>query len=61
MDIDIYVKDLLCMCQWIDEIFVYYLGQSVEKVYQDLECDYILLVDEVVVYGLVDMVMECCF
>lgn len=60
MDIDIYVCEILMLCLCLNEILVWYIGQLLEIIVCDIECDNFKSVFEVMVYGLVDQVLECC-
>ncbi len=56
-DIDIHAKDLLRMRERLDEILASHSGQTVDKIHEDSERDFIMSAEEAVKYGLVDTVM----
>ena len=57
-DIDIQAKEILRMREMINAILVKHTGQSLEKVQQDVERDYIMDVEQAKEYGIIDLVIE---
>ena len=57
-DIDIQAKEILRMREMINAILVKHTGQSLEKVQQDVERDYIMNVEQAKEYGIIDLVIE---
>ncbi len=57
-DIDIQAKEILRMREMINAILVKHTGQSIEKVQQDVERDYIMDVEQAKEYGIIDLVIE---
>ena len=57
-DIDIQAKEILRMREMINSILVKHTGQSLEKVQQDVERDYIMNVEQAKEYGIIDLVIE---
>jgi ATP-dependent Clp protease protease subunit len=57
VDIDIHAREFLRQRQLVDEILARQTGQSIEKVSQDTDRDFILTADQAKAYGIVDEVI----
>lgn len=57
VDIDIQAREILRTRQLLDEILAKHTGQSLEKVRQDTDRDFIMTAEEAKDYGLVDSVV----
>ena len=57
-DIDIHAKEILRMRARLNEILAKHTGQSLEKIQDDTDRDYILAVDEAKAYGIIDDVLD---
>ena len=56
-DIDIHAKEILRLRKITSKILSDHTGQSLEKVEQDVDRDYIMTAEEACSYGLVDQVI----
>lgn len=57
VDIDIQAREILRTRKVLDEILAKHTGQSVEKVHDDTDRDYIMTADEAKDYGIIDEVV----
>jgi ATP-dependent Clp protease protease subunit len=57
-DIDIHAKEILRMRARLNEILAKHTGQSLEKIQDDTDRDYILAGDEAKAYGIIDDVLD---
>jgi ATP-dependent Clp protease, protease subunit len=57
-DIDIAAREILRMRERINEILVYHTGQSVKRIQDDTERDYIMSADQGKEYGIIDDVIR---
>ncbi|MCP4605027.1 MAG: ATP-dependent Clp protease proteolytic subunit [Proteobacteria bacterium] len=57
-DIEIHVREILHLREKLNEIVVRHTGQSLEKVTQDTDRDYIMTAVEARKYGIIDKLME---
>ncbi len=57
-DIDIYAREILRMRDTINYLLSTHTGQSVEKITQDVDRDYIMGPDEAIKYGMIDAIIE---
>lgn len=60
LDIEIYVKEIFFIKECLNQILVYYIGQFLDVIVCDIDCDCFMSGDEVVKYGLIDKVMIQC-
>lgn len=58
VDIDIHAKEILRTRKMLDEILAKHTGQSVEKIHDDSDRDFIMIPDEAKEYGLIDEVIR---
>jgi ATP-dependent Clp protease protease subunit len=58
VDIQIQAKEIIRMRETLDEILAHHTGQSVEKVSQDTDRDFIMGANEAKEYGIVDEVIS---
>ena len=56
-DIDIHAKEILRMRERLNEILVHHTGQSMEKIKEDTDRDYILGASQAKDYGIIDDVL----
>ncbi|GBC79636.1 ATP-dependent Clp protease proteolytic subunit [bacterium HR09] len=56
-DIDIHAKDILRLCQRLNEILAAHTGQPLEKINADTERDFILEAKDALEYGIIDRVI----
>ena len=56
-DIDIHAKDLMRLRQRLNEVLALHTGQSLEKIHNDTERDFIMAAPEALAYGLIDKVI----
>ena len=56
-DIEIQAKEILRMRDLLDEMLAHHTGQSIEKVKNDTDRDFIMSADEAKLYGIVDEVI----
>jgi ATP-dependent Clp protease protease subunit len=56
-DIDIHAKDLMRLRQRLNEVLALHTGQSLEKIHNDTERDFIMDAPEALAYGLIDKVI----
>ena len=57
IDIDLHAKEILRTRDMLDGILSRHTGQTVEKIHDDTDRDFIMVPDEAVAYGVVDKVM----
>ena len=57
-DIDIHAKEILRMRARLNEILAKHTGQSLDKIQDDTDRDYILAGDEAKAYGIIDDVLD---
>lgn len=57
IDIDIQAREILRMRKALDEILAKHTGQTVEKIHDDTDRDYIMTAEEAKAYGIVDEVV----
>ncbi len=57
IDIDIQAREILRMRKTLDEILAKHTGQSVDKIHNDTDRDYIMTAEEAKEYGIVDEVV----
>jgi ATP-dependent Clp protease protease subunit len=57
IDIDLHAKEILRTRDMLDGILSRHTGQTVEKIHDDTDRDFIMVPDEAVAYGMVDKVM----
>jgi ATP-dependent Clp protease protease subunit len=57
-DIDIAAKEILRMRERINEILVFHSGQSLKRIQDDTERDYIMSADQGKEYGIIDDVIR---
>ena len=57
VDIEIQAKEIIRMREPLDEILAHHTGQTVEKVANDTDRDFIMSADEAKEYGIVDEVI----
>ena len=57
VDIEIQAKEIVRMRETLDEILAYHTGQTVEKVANDTDRDFIMGANEAKEYGIVDEVI----
>ena len=57
-DIDIHAKDLMRLRTRLNEILAAHTGQTVDKIHQDTERDFILEAADALEYGIIDRVIE---
>lgn len=60
-DIEIYICEILILCDCLNGVLVKYIGQLIECIVKDIDCDNFMDVEVVKVYGMVDVVFDCCF
>jgi ATP-dependent Clp protease, protease subunit len=58
VDIEIQAKEIIRMRELLDRILAHHTGQTVEKVSNDTDRDFIMSADEAKVYGIVDEVIS---
>lgn len=58
-DIEIIVCEIQKLKKEFYDIIVMYFGQMIEKVWEDFDCDYWMILEEVKVYGMIDEVLFC--
>lgn len=58
VDIDIHAKEILRTRKMLDEILAQHTGQSVEKVHEDSDRDFIMVPKQAQDYGIIDEVIE---
>ena len=58
VDIEIQAREILRMRRMLDEILAAHTGQSVEKVSNDTDRDFIMTADEAKQYGIIDDIIE---
>lgn len=56
-DIDIYAREILRMRESINQLLATHTGQSLEKVSQDVDRDYIMGSQEAISYGMIDSII----
>lgn len=59
-DIEIQVCEIFYLKEWLNNLFVQYMGQDVECIVCDIDCDNFMLSEDVKVYGLIDQVLLKC-
>jgi ATP-dependent Clp protease, protease subunit len=57
-DIDIHAKEILRMRERINEILAYHTGQTIKRIQDDTERDYIMSADQGKEYGIIDDVIR---
>ena len=57
-DIDIHAREILRMRQRMNEILAHHTGQSVKRIEEDTDRDYILSADQSKEYGIIDDVIR---
>ncbi|MBU4175108.1 MAG: ATP-dependent Clp protease proteolytic subunit [Actinobacteria bacterium] len=57
IDIDIHAKEIIRNRELLDEILARHTGQTVEKIHDDSDRDYIMVPDQAREYGLIDEVI----
>lgn len=57
MDIEIQVKEIIKMCDWLNKIFVDVMGQLIDCIEKDMDCDYWMSLEEGIEYGFVGKVV----
>jgi ATP-dependent Clp protease protease subunit len=57
-DIDIHAKDILRMRERLNEIMAHHTGQSLKRIQDDTERDYIMSADQGKEYGIIDEVIS---
>lgn len=57
IDIELQAKEIMRMRGALDEILAFHTGQSVEKIHQDTDRDYIMSAEEGKEYGMIDAVL----
>jgi ATP-dependent Clp protease protease subunit len=57
IDIDLHAKEILRTRDMLDGILSRHTGQTVEKIHDDTDRDFIMVPDDAVAYGMVDKVM----
>ena len=57
-DIDIAAREILRMRERINEILVHHTGQSIKRIQDDTERDYIMSADQAKEYGIIDDVIR---
>jgi ATP-dependent Clp protease protease subunit len=57
VDIEIQAKEILRMRQLLDQILAHHTGQTVDKVRNDTDRDFIMSADEAKGYGIVDEIL----
>jgi len=57
-DIDIHAKEILRMCDRLNEILANHTGQSLERIQEDTERDYIMSAEQSLEYGIIDEVIR---
>lgn len=57
IDIDIHAKEIIRNRELLDEILARHTGQTVEKIHDDSDRDYIMVPDQAKEYGLIDEVI----
>jgi ATP-dependent Clp protease protease subunit len=57
-DIDIYAREILRMRENLNQLLATHTGQTVEKISQDVDRDYILGPAEAIKYGMIDAIIE---
>ncbi len=57
-DIDIYAREILRMRENLNQLLATHTGQTVEKISQDVDRDYILGPEEAIKYGMIDAIIE---
>ncbi len=57
IDIELQAKEIMRMRSALDEILAFHTGQSVEKIHQDTDRDYIMSAEEGKEYGMIDAVL----
>lgn len=58
IDIDIQAKEILRNREVLDEILARHTGQSIDKIHQDTDRDFIMVPEKAVEYGLVDEIIS---
>ena len=57
-DIDIYAREILRMRDTINHLLSTHTGQTVDKITQDVDRDYIMSPGEAIKYGMIDAIIE---
>lgn len=57
-DIDIQAREIIRLCEMIDEIMVKHTGQSPERIHEDSDRDFFMGVEEAREYGLIDEILK---
>ncbi|HYM11144.1 MAG TPA: ATP-dependent Clp endopeptidase proteolytic subunit ClpP [Bryobacterales bacterium] len=57
-DIDIYAREILRMRETINQLLATHTGQTIEKVSQDVDRDYIMGPQDAIKYGMIDAIIE---
>ena len=57
-DIEIRAREILALQRRMEEILAHHTGQTVEKIHEDLDRDFILGPDEAKAYGVIDIAGE---
>jgi len=57
-DIDIHAKEILRMRSVINKLMADHSGQSIEKIGQDVERDFIMSAQQAKAYGLIDEIIH---
>jgi ATP-dependent Clp protease, protease subunit len=58
IDIDLHAKEILRTRDMLDGILAEHTGQSVEKIHDDTDRDFIMVPDQALAYGIIDKVHE---
>jgi ATP-dependent Clp protease protease subunit len=56
-DIDIHAKDIVRVRELLNQILAAHTGQSIEKIHEDSDRDFILEAEAAMKYGLVDKII----
>ena len=57
-DIELAAKEILRMREMLEELLSRHTGQSVEKIHQDTDRDFVMSAQEALAYGIIDEVIE---
>ena len=57
-DIDIHAKEILRMRSVINRLLAHHSGQSIERIEQDVERDFIMSAQQAKQYGLIDEIIQ---
>lgn len=60
MDIEIYICEIFKICYILNFILVYYIGQDLDIIVKDIDCDNFMDLEQVKEYGLIDFIFDKC-